>query len=345
VARFEPLWLTFGTQEGQTKMNQYSSSRAGTAGSASVIEREKDWLDYRNSRNQWDETAFSPNPDKVLFVDPASFRIETAINVHMQDANGKPHSVNHARAQQQWNALVDAYRKLVPHVYILQPECNFPDIVFCANQTFPFIDPKTGKKSALMSEMHSPTRKPEVPFFAAFLQEHGYQCQSQTNESPLDLEGMGDLIAVPPITDRPGFICAGHGQRTDRRVLPWVAERTGQTVVAFELLNKKFYHLDTCLSVLNARTALACREGFTESGWRLLETLFPNLIVADITECDAPGFAANCHSPDGKSVVIQKGNSLTKRALSGAGFEVIEVETDEFIKAGGSVFCMKLMFF
>jgi N-dimethylarginine dimethylaminohydrolase len=344
VAKLELLWLAIGAREGQTQMNQKLKTGSG-AGRAGVIEREKDWLDYQNSKHAWEGAAISPNPDKVLFVDPASFRIETAINVHMQDANGKPHSVNHARAQQQWNALVDVYRKLVPHVYILKPECDLPDIVFCANQTFPFIDPETGKKTALLSEMHSPSRKPEVPFFKAFLQEHGYQCHSQSNVPPLDLEGMGDLISVPRTIDTPGFICAGHGQRTDRRILQWVAERTGQPVAAFELLNKKFYHLDTCLSVLNARTALACREGFTDSGWKLLETLFPNLIVADVAECDAPGFAANCHSPDGKTVVIQKGNSLTERALSRAGFEVIEVETDEFIKAGGSVFCMKLMFF
>jgi N-dimethylarginine dimethylaminohydrolase len=206
------------------------------------------------------------------------------------------------------------------------------------------VDYKRGKRPHVARGAYDPERV-QLCAQGMILEEHGYQCESQSNVPPLDLEGMGDLISVPRTADRPGFICAGHGQRTDRRILQWVAERTGQPVVAFELLNKKFYHLDTCLSVLNARTALACRDGFTDSGWKLLETLFPNLIVADLAECDAPGFAANCHSPDGKTVVIQKGNSLTERALSRAGFEVIEVETDEFIKAGGSVFCMKLMFF
>lgn len=312
---------------------------------ASVIDDDKSWIEYLQSNSVRDPKAGSPKPENVLFVDPASFRIESAINVHMQDANGKPHTVNTERAREQWDALVQVYRRLVPHVHVLKPPCSLPDIVFCANQTFPFTAPKTGKKTVLLSEMHSSSRKPEIPFFKSFFEEQGYACLAQATEPALDLEGMGDLLAVGSHGDRPGFICAGYGQRTDHRVLRWVATQTGQPVLAFELLNKKFYHLDTCLSVLNAHTALACREGFTPSGWQLLQKLFPNLIVASASECDAPGFAANCHSPDGKTVVIQQGNTKTERALSQAGFGIVAVDTGEFIKAGGSVFCMKLMFF
>ena len=30
--------------------------------------------------------------------------------------------------------------------------------------------------------------------------------------------------------------------------------------------------------------------------------------------------------------------------LREAGFEVVELDTDEYLKSGGSVFCMKLMY-
>ena len=54
-------------------------------------------------------------------------------------------------------------------------------------------------------------------------------------------------------------------------------------------------------------------------------------------------YACNAHSPDGQNVIIQRGCTDTGAALGEAGFNVIEIDTDEFLKAGGSVFCMKLM--
>ena len=41
-------------------------------------------------------------------------------------------------------------------------------------------------------------------------------------------------------------------------------------------------------------------------------------------------------------MLIQKGNPVTKEGLETAGFRVLELDTSEFIKSGGSVFCMKL---
>ena len=41
-------------------------------------------------------------------------------------------------------------------------------------------------------------------------------------------------------------------------------------------------------------------------------------------------------------VLIQRGNLGSRLALADAGKTVIELDTDEFMKSGGSVFCMKL---
>ena len=54
--------------------------------------------------------------------------------------------------------------------------------------------------------------------------------------------------------------------------------------------------------------------------------------------------ASNAHCPDGKHVLIQEGCPVTNRQLKEAGFIPVELETGEFLKAGGSVFCMKQMF-
>ena len=60
---------------------------------------------------------------------------------------------------------------------------------------------------------------------------------------------------------------------------------------------------------------------------------------------DAPHFACNAHSPDGKHVLIQSSATRAMHALERAGFSPIPIDTSEFIKSGGSVFCLKLMLF
>jgi N-dimethylarginine dimethylaminohydrolase len=41
-------------------------------------------------------------------------------------------------------------------------------------------------------------------------------------------------------------------------------------------------------------------------------------------------------------IVIQKGSNKLTQRLRQSGFTLHEVETSEFMKAGGSVFCMKM---
>jgi N-dimethylarginine dimethylaminohydrolase len=77
----------------------------------------------------------------------------------------------------------------------------------------------------------------------------------------------------------------------------------------------------------------------------LLKSIFNNLIEVPLEEADSPGFACNAHCPDQKHVIIQTGCQKTLQLLKDYDFVPLEVDTSEFIKSGGSVFCMKLMFF
>jgi len=53
--------------------------------------------------------------------------------------------------------------------------------------------------------------------------------------------------------------------------------------------------------------------------------------------------ACNGHCPDGEHFLVQRGARVTNQRVQEAGFSVIELDTSEFLKSGGSVFCMKLM--
>jgi N-dimethylarginine dimethylaminohydrolase len=152
---------------------------------------------------------------------------------------------------------------------------------------------------------------------------------------------MGDALWLPSHR----VLLGGYGHRTTKEIYAEVARQTDATVITFELVNPRFYHLDTCLSILNSTTALACKDAFTADGWTLVQKIFPNVIEVSLDEADSPVFACNAHCPDGKHVILQSGAGKTVSALKSAGFVPVELSTEEFIKSGGSVFCMKLQFF
>ncbi len=277
-----------------------------------------------------------PLPRRVLMVSPDHFDVEYVINPHMEGHVGQ---VDRALARRQWEALRDTYRTLGFEVHVLDGVPGLPDMVFCANQTLPFLR-GDGERGVVLSRMHAPQRRDEVPHIARFFEQQGYALVSIPDEVPGSFEGMGDALWHPGHA----LLWGGYGFRTDQAVYEWLARELGVRVVALHLTDPDFYHLDTCLSLLDAGTALYVPAAFDEAGRALLHRLIPNLI--EVPEREARELlACNAHCPDGRHVLIQKGCTETVARLRAAGFEPIELDTGEFLKSGGSVFCMKLMFF
>jgi N-dimethylarginine dimethylaminohydrolase len=275
---------------------------------------------------------------RLYMIDPDAFAIVQAINPHMQAADGSLNVVNKARARDQWNSLKKTYESIGMTVDVLRSAADCPDMVFCANQTFPFYN-SNNEASVVLSNMASDSRHAEVAPIQRQLLERGIHCQSLSERGPESLfEGMGDALWVPGRK----LICGGYGYRTKREIYEQLETITQTAIVLFELVQPKFYHLDTCLSILDERTVLACREGFLPRDWQKLQQLFERVIEVPLAEADAPGFACNAHCPDGKHVILQRGNTETCAMLEKSGFVPLEIDTDEFIKSGGSVFCMKL---
>lgn len=282
-----------------------------------------------------------PYAHKVMMVNPAYFNIDTPINAHMLQPDGSPHFLDKNKAIEQWHSLKRTYESIGLNVFVVDPVNGLPDMVFCANQSFPYLD-SCGNFHAVLSNMYNDIRNDEVPYINSFLIAHGYTTHRIASRTMgYFFESMGDALWFPGYR----FILGGYGFRTDKRIYSFLSEVTNAPVAMFELKHTKFYHLDTCLSILNATTALACKEAFTEEGWLLLKAIFPKLIQVPLDEADSPGFACNAHCPDGKNVIIQKGCGSILKSLKDEGFVPLEVDTSEFIKSGGSVFCMKLMFF
>ena len=269
----------------------------------------------------------------VLMVSPEYFDVLYEINPHMAGNIG---TVNKDRALSQWIKLTETYEAIGFPVNIISGVQGLPDMVFAANQTFPFVD-STGKHRVILSKMASDLRQPEVEHFAAWYTQNQYDVIEQT-VPPIEFEGMGDAIWHPERL----LLYIGYGFRTKLGALERAAKCIGCDVVGLELINPHFYHLDTALSVIDEQTALYVKEAFTDDGIAMLQKMFSKLIAVPLHEAKE-GFVTNGHSPDGKHFIVHKGNAETAAALKAIGVTVLEVDTSEFIKSGGSVFCMKMM--
>ena len=282
-----------------------------------------------------------PIARNVLMVKPTYFNVDNPINAHMRAADGSLHKIDTSLVQSQWLGVKTAYENLGLKVKVIEGGAGLPDMVFCANQFFPCLS-NSGEKLGFLSNMHNDIRHKEVPLVQKALEEEGYKTSPIAERSSASLfEAMGDALWLPGRR----FILGGYGFRTTKSIYNKLTEISASPVAVFELKNPRFYHLDTCLSVVNETTAMACREAFTDEGWMLLKGIFNTLIEIPLTEADSPAFAGNAHCPDGKHVILQKGSIVTEAALRKAGLGPVAVDTSEFIKSGGSVFCMKLMFF
>ncbi len=289
------------------------------------------------SPSRFDITSLPPIPlpGRVLMTTPTHFKIEYVINPHMEGNIG---SVNKAQALGQWEALRDTYKRIGVDVTVVDGAKGLPDMVFCANQTLPYRTPG-GSQGVVLSRMHAPQRHGEVGFYAQFFEKAGYEILELDGDIVSGFEGMGDAIWHPGRY----LLWGGYGYRTDRIVYERLTERLGIPAIPLEMTDPEFYHLDTCFCPLNESSVLIYPGAFQSEGLELIRGHFNTIIEAP--EDEARGlFACNAHSPDGEHVIIQKGCLITNQKLRDAGFDVIEVDTSEFLKSGGSVFCMKLMY-
>ncbi len=275
-----------------------------------------------------------PAPGEVLMATPKHFSVEYVINPHMEGHIG---TVDKVKARWQWEVVRDKFRNLGMKVHELEGEPGFPDMVFAANQSLPYIDPK-GHKHALMSIMHSEQRKEEVPYFEQWYRQHGYELHYLNPDKISDFEGMGDAIWH----FKKRLLWGGYGYRSSRHAYEAISESFDVPVVLLELIHPSFYHLDTCFCTLNDKSVLIYPPAFTKDGLELIHAAFPTVIEASKKEA-IQMFACNACCPDGRNVIIQKGCREANKALKKHGFAFHEVDTSEYLKSGGSVFCMKLL--
>jgi N-dimethylarginine dimethylaminohydrolase len=143
-------------------------------------------------------------------------------------------------------------------------------------------------------------------------------------------EGEGDLIPAGR------YVLAGTGFRTTREAHREVQEFFGVPVISLQLVDPRFYHLDTALFVLDDRNIAYYPEAFSPGSREVLARLFPDAVLA--TREDAMAFGLNSVS-DGRHVFISPRAEALADELTRHGYVPVPVDLSEFQKAGGGIKC------
>ncbi len=276
-------------------------------------------------------------PDRVLLADPEHFRVVEAINVHMCDAEGRPNRVDPAAARREWEAMRAAYEELGVEVAVVEPPPEWPDACYVANPALVLPLPD-GRREAWSARMVHRLRRDEPRLVAEALAARGLVVRELPDPS-VPFEGTGDGHVHPGRF----LLHGGYGQRTERAAWEAIAAaHPDLDVLVYRLVDERFYHLDTAVAPLTETTALYVREAFDDAGLALLRAAFPDALEVPLDE--ALRFACNAFSPDGRHVLIERTCTDTRERLEEHGFVPVPLDTSEFRKGGGSVFCLKLAF-
>ncbi len=270
-------------------------------------------------------------PSGVLLCPPDHYDVLEVKNPMMAQHLGR---VDKAGAAAQWAGVRDALSGAGFAVSVMEPGEGLEDMVFTANPSFAGRGPK-GEKICVLGSMRHPSRRQETALHEAWFSKAGYKIK-RLKTPGVRFEGGGDAVWHPGRR----LLWGGHGFRTEPEAYEEISEIFDTTVVLLKLSNERFYHLDTCFCPLTQDAALIYPPAFERESLELILRLFPMVLVAK--EAEAAGLlCCNAVPAPGKKIILQKGADGARAALSGAGMIPVEVETGEFLKSGGSAFCMK----
>lgn len=273
---------------------------------------------------------------------PDYFGVEYEINAWM-DKKIQPDAI---RAKIQWNALLKTYLELGLDPWFMGARHGLPDMCFTANAGWYYKD------RVVLANFKHRERRGEEAYIRQWFNAHQLGLDLQLRALPPDIafEGQGDVVVVGPHDD-PTAVLMGWGTRTDKdaarelerffpelkgRIYP-IRHRSAQEQ---DPKKQEFYHLDTCCAYIPAtNTLLYYPDAFDLQGLLLLRSLPCDMVP--VTEEEARRFVCNAVA-FGDVVIVNAPGERLKQELAKRGLRVIELDTSEFQKAGGSVRCLTL---
>jgi N-dimethylarginine dimethylaminohydrolase len=257
----------------------------------------------------------------ILMCPPDFYGIEYEINPWMNRAR----QADHPTAVEQWRALHRHIEAAGAKVSLVEPVKGLPDLVFTANAAMVL-----GRRAVLSHFRHS-QRQGEEPHFRRNLESLGFEVLDVPEQ--FNFEGAGDALFCGDT------LYAGYRMRSDASGHQAIGKLLGVRVLPVELVDARYYHLDTCFCPLAPGEAIWFPPAFDHYGQRAIEEHVPTLIAVEQEEAER--FACNA-VVIGRRVITNTGCDKLHAALIATGYEPIATPLDEFTKAGGSAKCLTL---
>jgi N-dimethylarginine dimethylaminohydrolase len=261
---------------------------------------------------------------RLLMCPPDYYGIEYEINPWMRVSNQS----NGDRARTQWQALTQVLEQEIgTKLEFMEPVAGLPDLVFTANAGV------VHEGKAVPSRFRHPERQREERHFIDWFTKKGYEVIILDAE--MYFEGAGDLLGFPE------FWFGGYRQRSDIRAYDRLSTIFQKEILPVELVDQRFYHLDTCFCPLSGGELLYFPPAFDVYAQTVMASRLEQDKRFAVPSSEAERFACNAVCVD-RHVALPTGCPETMGWLEKHGYISHPVELDEFLKAGGSAKCLTL---
>jgi N-dimethylarginine dimethylaminohydrolase len=270
-----------------------------------------------------------------MMCQPRHFAVTYAINPWMDPQSwARGHRNLTTAAAQEWRRLHATLRDLGARIELVPPVADLPDLVFTANSAV-VLD-----GTALLARFRHPERQGEEPHYeAAFrsLQAHGLVDAVRKLPDDIVLEGAGDCVW----DGSRQLFWMGYGPRSSNAAVPVVADTFGVDVVALELADARFYHMDTALRPLPGGEVIYFPAAFSAQSLRAIRDRVAADDRIEIAIEDAGRLAANAVCV-GDAVVTSECSETLRDVLRERGYRVVATPLPSFLRSGGGAFCLTL---
>ena len=279
-------------------------------------------------------TLFQPKA-RFLMCRPEHFAVTYAINPWMDPKSwARDNRALGAASQKEWQHLHRSMLDLGAQIELVPPVLGLPDLVFTANAAVVL------NRKALVARFRHPQRQTEESHYeSAFrvLQDRGLLDTVSKLPDNIVLEGAGDCVW----DHTRNHFWMGYGPRSDIAAQDSVRQEFGVDVVALELADPRFYHMDTALRPLPGGEVMYFPNAFTATGRAAIrERVTPDQRI-EIKFDDARRLAANAVSI-GQAVLLSDCSSRLRATLEERGYRVVATPLKSFLRSGGSAFCLTL---
>ena len=216
-------------------------------------------------------------------------------------------------------------RRLGAAIELVPPQPGLPDYRLTANAAVVY------ERTALLalSQRRRGAKPPGVP---RSCQRAGRSMQCGSPQ--VSLEARHRVLIARDHSD-------GFCPRSDAAAQRVVADQFGLPVIALELADPRFYHMDTALSVLPGGEVMHVPGAFTAAGRAAIRDRVGASTLIEIGDEDAAQLAANTVCL-GNALVMSGCSERLRATLAERGYRVHTTPLPSFLRSGGSAFCLTL---